>query len=148
MTSYCTYAEIVALTGTTFPQATVESFIAAADRRVNAKLKARGYAANYSAEELVTAGIALTKVNLITRCRLDGSFPSSLTIPNGPTLSDNKDNMIKQLEAEADEQIQNYIQYSSSATGSQFEEAARSDANAEYRLDQSDPVEYPDTETI
>lgn len=106
--SYCTYADIVAHTGTELQQAVVEALIADADRRINARLRAGGIVPMSTADELTAASIALTTAAVITRQRIDGSSPSSVSV-GGASMSDNKDALVAQLTREAEELLTSYI---------------------------------------
>lgn len=106
--SYCTYADIVARSGTELAQSIVEALIADADRNIRARLKQHGIAAPAEADELTTASIALTMSRLVTRLRMDGTRPSSVTI-GGISQSDSNDNIVQQHEREADSAIAAFI---------------------------------------
>lgn len=106
--SYCTYADIVAHTGTELQQAVVEALIADADRRINVRLRAGGIVPMGTADELTAASIALTTAAVITRQRIDGSSPSSVSV-GGASMSDDKDALVAQLTREAEELLTSYI---------------------------------------
>ena len=111
MTSYCTYAEVLAMTGTAYPQVTVEAIIVFADRDLNAMLKAKGYAADYADDDLKEAGLNLAMSRVLTRMRMDGTKPASLSM-GGLSMSDNIDTAIKELEARAWQLVEEHIAYS------------------------------------
>lgn len=111
--SYCTYADVVAHTGTELAQPIVETLIADADRDIRARLKRAGVPAPEASDELTTASIALTASRLVTRLRLDGTRPSSLSV-GGLSMSDNNDNLTAQLLAEAERSIAAYVSNSMS----------------------------------
>lgn len=128
MTSYCTYAEVVALSGTVYPQATVEALIVFADRDLNAMLKANGYAAAYTDDDLKEAGLNLAMARLLTRMRMDGTKPNSLTLPGGLSMSDSIDKAIEGHRQVAIEKVQNYADSHLSSGGtSGYERADRAD---------------------
>lgn len=94
MTSYCTYAEVLAMTGTAYPQVTVEAIIVLADKELNAMLAAKGIAAAYTDTGLQEAGLNLTMARVLTRMRMDGTKPNTLTL-GGLTMSDSVDKAIE-----------------------------------------------------
>jgi len=127
MTSYCTYAEVLAMTGTAYPQVTVEAIIVFADRDLNAMLKAKGYAADYADDDLKEAGLNLTLARMFTRMRLDGTKPGSLSM-GGLTMSDSIDKAIEGHRQVAMEKVQNYADAHLSSGGtSGYERADRAD---------------------
>ena len=75
--AYCTYAEILALTGTALPQATVESLIALSDLEVDTYCEQAGVTASGTDPAIRTAAIALAVVRVLTRYRMDGTKESS-----------------------------------------------------------------------
>lgn len=133
MTAYCTYADIVAHTGTELPQATVEALIVDADRRINARLRANGIAPLGTADELVSASIALTKAGLITRLRIDGTGPSSQSV-GGASTNDNKDNIVAQLKQEAELSVSAYIAGIKGGDGSEFDPTRADTEMSEFRM--------------
>lgn len=106
--SYCTYADIVAHTGTELAQPIVEALIADADRRINARLRASGIVPLGTDERLVSASISFTTAAIVTRGRLDGTAPSSQSV-GGASASDNKDSLAAQLKAEGEQAVSDYI---------------------------------------
>lgn len=106
--SYCTYADIVAHTGTELAQSIVEALIADADRRINARLRAGGITPIGTDERLVSASISFTSAAIVTRGRLDGTAPSSQSV-GGASVSDNKDSLAAQLKAEGEQAVSDYI---------------------------------------
>ena len=136
MTAYCTYAEVLAMSGTVYPQATVEALIVFADRDLNARLKAKGHAADYADDDLKEAGLNLAMVRLATRMRMDNTKPNSLSLPGGLTMSDSVDKMIEGYQAKAAEKVQNYVEAHTSS-GSGYERADRVDQDMiDLRLNQ------------
>jgi len=128
MTSYCTYAEVLAMTGTTYPQVTVEAIITLADKELNARLAAKGLAAAYTDVGLQEAGLNLTLVRLFIRMRLDGTKTKSLTLGKEFSISDDIDTAIEGHQAVAASLIQAYVDSQTSSGGSSgYESATRSD---------------------
>lgn len=129
MTSYCTYAEVLAMTGTAYPQATVEAIIVLADKELNAMLAAKGIAAAYTDTGLQEAGLNLTMARVLTRMRMDGTKPNTLTL-GGLTMSDSIDKAIEGHRAVAMQLVQAYIDaHTASGGASGYERADRSDAD-------------------
>lgn len=106
--AYCTYADVLAHTGTDLVQATVEALINDSDRRIKAILKANGLTAPTSDDTLTSASIAFTKAQVLMRKRLDGSRPSSISV-GGVSRSDTNDKMIDTLEGEGIALIAQYL---------------------------------------
>lgn len=75
--SYTTYAEILAMTGTTLPQVTVESLITLSDLEIDAYCTRAGVSASSTDPAIRTAGVNLAIVNVLTRMRMDGTKESS-----------------------------------------------------------------------
>ena len=143
MTSYCTYAEVLAMTGTAYPQATVEAIIVLADKELNARLSALGHAAAYTDVGLQEAGLNLTLARLLTRMRMDGTKPASLSM-GGLTMSDSIDKAIEGHRAAADALIAAYADANRSSGGvSGYERADRADQDMiDLRLNQMDLPTY------
>lgn len=129
MTSYCSYAEVLVMTGTDYPQATVEAIIVLADKELNAMLAAKGIAAAYTDIGLQEAGLNLTMARVLTRMRMDGTKPASLSI-GGLSMSDSIDKAIEGHRTVAAQMAQAYIDAHTSSGGSSgYERAGRSDAD-------------------
>ena len=143
MTSYCTYAEVLAMTGTAYPQATVEAIIVLADKELNARLAAKGFSAAYTDTGLQEAGLNLTLARLLTRMRMDGTKPGSLSM-GGLTMSDSIDKAIEGHRAAADVLISAYADaHLSSGGDSGYERADRADQDmTDLRLNQMDVPTY------
>ena len=143
MTSYCTYAEVLAMTGTAYPQVTVEAIIVLADKELNARLAALGHAAAYTDVGLQEAGLNLALARLLTRMRMDGTKPGSLSM-GGLTMSDSIDKAIEGHRAAADTLIAAYVDANRSSGGvSGYERADRVDQDlTELRLNQMDVPTY------
>ncbi len=78
--SLCTTDELIALTGTTYPTATLTAIIAQADRTVKSWLSFAGLSLPDSDDDLKTASLNLSICGLLTRMRLDGTKPSQIRI--------------------------------------------------------------------
>lgn len=143
MTSYCTYAEVLAMTGTAYPQVTVEAMIVLADKELNARLAAKGFTAAYTDMGLQEAGLNLTLARLLTRMRMDGTKPGSLSM-GGLTMSDSIDKAIEGHRAAADVLISAYADAHLSSGGSSgYERADRADQDmTDLRLNQMDVPTY------
>jgi hypothetical protein len=139
MTSYCTYVEVLAMSGTAYPQATVEAIILLADKELNAKLASKGYSSDYTNAGLQEAGLNLTLVRLFTRMRMDGTKPDSLSFGrSGLTMSDSIDKAIEGHQSKADELLMAYADANRSSGGaSGYERSDRVDQDmVELQLDQ------------
>jgi predicted acyl esterase len=137
MTSYCTYAEVLAMTGTAYPQATVEAIIVLADKELNAMLAAKGFAAAYADIGLQEAGLNLALARLLIRMRMDGTKPDMLAV-GGLTMKDSVDAAIAGHRAAADVLISAYADAHLSSGGvSGYERADRTDQDlTDLRLNQ------------
>lgn len=140
--AFCTYADVLAHTGTDLIQATVEALIADSDRRIKGMLKSKGLTAPTSDDTLTSASIALTKAKVLMRKRLDGSRPNSISV-GGVSRSDSNDTIVRALEDEGLELVTSYIKEQLEASGAASEAAERSDSDmSELRLDQYVPYVY------
>jgi hypothetical protein len=146
--SYCTYAEVVAGTGTTLAQATVESLITYADAMIDSWLDEWDVTGSASSR-LKVACILLTQAFLMRRRRLDGTQPNSLTIGE-MSSSDNNDRAILDLEDRAKSIVDIYIR---KTLGLPYKETdatidkmvVRADhAMSAFKLDQNTVPEYHD----
>jgi hypothetical protein len=113
--AYTTYAEIVILTGTTYPQATIEGIITKADAIVD------GWLADFNAvgtahAMLASASADVAKAILLERMAFDNSKPNSLTIGEF-SASDNTDRKIETLMARAKETVKNWVTKNYNTTG-------------------------------
>jgi hypothetical protein len=108
---YTTYAEVLALSGTALPQATVESMIAAADRDVNTYCAAQGVSVDATNSAIVSASINYTMAYILTRGRMDGTREvTSLDYTDKTPI----DNAIKTYRDTADELLQRYCKAAAS----------------------------------
>lgn len=105
---YCTYEDVVAHTNTELDRAVIEALIAAADRRIDARLRVASLAPEPS-DDLAAASLALTISAIVTRQRIDGSAPSSVSV-GGASVNEDKGAMVRQLHDEAERIIETYIE--------------------------------------
>lgn len=126
------------MTGTAYPQATVEAIIVLADKELNAMLAAKGFAAAYADIGLQEAGLNLALARLLTRMRMDGTKPTSLSLPNGLTMSDSVDKAIEGHQRKAESLVYAYADARRSSGGiSGTERADRTDQDlTDLRLNQ------------
>lgn len=135
--SYCTYAEILARSGTTLPQETVEQFIEDADGEIDARLVAEGYSADESDKGLKSAAKELVLSMIVTRRRLDGSQPASVSTGSF-SRSDSPDQAIAAHKAKADSLITAYIDAKKRAASANAVAVEREDVDLrEFHLDKS-----------
>lgn len=107
--SYCSTAELVSATGATYETAVLQALIDRADRQIKAKLNAARVSG--SGDAIKEASLSLSISMLLTRMRMDGAKPASLSV-GGLSMSDNIDQAIKELEARAWELVQDHIAFS------------------------------------
>ena len=96
-------------TGSAYTTAELQAFIDRADRQINAKLNAARVSGSGNA--IKEASLCLSTAMLLTRMRMDGSKPASLSV-NGLSMSDNIDQAIKTYESRAWELVNEHIAYS------------------------------------
>ena len=106
--SYCSTAELVSATGATYETAVLQALIDRADRQINAKLNAARVGGSGNAVK--EASLCLSTAMLLTRMRMDGAKPASLSV-GGLSMSDNIDQAIKTYEARAWELVNEHIAY-------------------------------------
>ena len=107
--SYCTTAELIFATGAKYDVVTLQALIDRADRQINAKLQANRVSA--SGDAIKEASLDLSISMMLTRMRMDGVKPASLSLGGTLSMSDNIDEAIKQLEARAWNLIDDFIAY-------------------------------------
>jgi hypothetical protein len=112
--AYCVYVEIKSLTGTELDSAVIEEIIEQADNEINALIYASGLTPPTSDSILKAASEKLSVIGIITRHRMDGTMPSSLSL-GGLSMSDNLDAAIKDLRTSANVLVQSYITKNSTA---------------------------------
>ncbi len=108
--SYCTTAELVSATGSKYDTAVLQALIDRADRQINAKLNAARVSG--SGDAIKEASLSLSTSMLLTRMRMDGTKPSSLSMGGTLTMSDNVDEAIANLETRAWQLVEEHISYS------------------------------------
>jgi hypothetical protein len=110
--AYCTYTELTQLTGSALSQSVLEAIIAQADREIDGILVKENLSG--SATGLIkAASLELSIAGVITRHRMDGTMPSSITL-GGLTMADNLDAQISQHRSNGLMYVQNYIDENSS----------------------------------
>lgn len=114
MATYCTTAELAALTGSTLDATTVLApIIEQAEREIDTRL-AKFSLSGSSASGIKAACLKLSIAGLLTRYRLDGTQPASIKMGDY-TSSDNIDQAIAKLTADAWELVDDYIQANANA---------------------------------
>lgn len=135
--SYCSYAEILARSGTTLPMETIEGMISDANEEINARLEAVGIASDESDKGLRSAAKELVLAMLFTRRRLDGSQPASVSTGSF-SRSDSVDQAIAAHNAKADSLITAYIDARKHLASASTEPIEREDVDlTEFHLDKS-----------
>ena len=111
--AYCAYTDIQNLTGTTLSQSIIEAIIDQSDREIDGILSKADLSG--SATGLIKAvSIELSIAGIITRHRMDGTMPSSITL-GGLTMADNLDAAVNYHRQIALKYVQDYIDASSTA---------------------------------
>lgn len=105
--TYCTVDEVKNLTGTDLSDAIVESVIEQSDREIDAILRANGISGG-NANDLKAASTKLSIAGVMTRHRMDGTQPSSLSIGDIST-SDDINAAIAELKEQAYQMIRSII---------------------------------------
>lgn len=77
MTGYCTTAQLVSLTGTNLPSATVQAIIDQGGREIDAYLAPYGITVSASVDAAITANIKLSQAELYNLQRIDVDHPFS-----------------------------------------------------------------------
>lgn len=105
---YCTYAEILAETGTTLSSTTVDAIISRAERKTRAYLASKGCTPVANDDTLKEAVILLTNAYLVKRMALDGSRPNQISLGD-MSMSSNTDREYDALQAEWKEMCDIYV---------------------------------------
>jgi hypothetical protein len=113
--SYCLYVEVASLTGTELAAATLDEIIAQADNEIDAQLYAAGLSPPGADSMLKAASLKLSTVGVMTRHRMDGTQPGSLSIGEF-SMGDNIDAAIASLRDGAKQLVDNYIAKAKTAT--------------------------------
>lgn len=109
MATYCTTAELAALTGSTLDATTILApIIEQAEREIDTKL-AKFSLSGSTADGIKSACLKLSIAGLLTRYRLDGTQPASIKMGDYSS-SDNIDQAIAKLTADAWELVDDYVQ--------------------------------------
>ena len=77
--AYCAYTDVQSLTGSALSQAILEAIIDQADRTIDAKLRIAGITGANPAD-LKAASLEYSIAGLLTRYRMDGTKPASLSV--------------------------------------------------------------------
>jgi hypothetical protein len=107
--SYCTPAELVLATGSTYSTDVLQALIDRADRQINARLLAARVSGSGNAVK--EASLSLSISMLLTRMRMDGSKISTTSIDGTMNLTENVDAAIAGYEKRAWQLLDNYIAY-------------------------------------
>lgn len=105
--AYCAYTDIQNTTGTTLSQTIIEAVIAQADREIDGLLSKAGLSGGGTGL-IKAASIEFSIAGIITRHRMDGTMPSSITL-GGLSMSDNLDALISLHRANGMRFVQDYI---------------------------------------
>ena len=111
---YCIYPELVNLTGSELTVNELNEIIVQADSEIDGLLYAAGLTPPGSDSILKAASLKLSIAGVVTRHRMDGTQPSSLSI-GGLSLSDNLDGAITELRNGAKSLIDAYIRKATAA---------------------------------
>lgn len=112
--AYCIYPELVNLTGSELTVNELDEIIVQADSEIDACLYEAGLTPPGSDSILKAASLKLSIAGVVTRHRMDGTQPSSLSI-GGLSLSDNLDGAITELRNGAKSLIDAYIRKATAA---------------------------------
>lgn len=113
--AYCIYLELKNLTGTELATDILDDIIAQADNEINSTLLASGISPPGANNMLKAASLKLSMIGVMTRHRMDGTQPGSLSLGD-ITLSDDINGAIAQLRSEARILINNYIVSNNAST--------------------------------
>jgi hypothetical protein len=105
--AYCTYTELAQLTGTALSQSILEAIIAQSDREIDGIL-AKNNLSGSATGLIKAASLEFSIAGVITRHRMDGTMPSSITL-GGLTMSDNLDAQISQHRSNGQMYVQSFI---------------------------------------
>jgi len=112
--AYCIYPELVNLTGSELTVNELDEIIVQADSEIDACLYEAGLTPPGSDSILKAASLKLSIAGVVTRHRMDGTQPGSLSI-GGLSLSDNLDGAITELRNGAKSLIDAYIRKATAA---------------------------------
>ena len=105
---YVTVDELVSATGTAMQRIPLARMCERVSRHISSRLNRAGLSNDYTADALRTAALDLAVVDLLTRYRMDGTKPPSLTLGQF-SMSDDIDAAIAGLKDEAADLIQDHI---------------------------------------
>lgn len=105
--AYSLYTELANLTGSSLAQAVLEAIIAQSDRAIDAKLRIAGISGG-NTNDLKAASLEYSIAGVLTRYRLDGTKPASLSM-GGLSMSDNIDAAIDEHIRKGDEIVDGII---------------------------------------
>ena len=106
---YCSIEDVQNMTDTELSRVNLGIIVEDATKRVMSKLLLYGISGG-SGDQISAATLNLALVGVLTRYRIDGTKPASVTV-DGKSSSDNVDQNIATLEARADQLIQDYVKY-------------------------------------
>ncbi len=106
---YCSTAELIAATGSTYDTTTLLALIDRADRQIDARLLAARVPAGGDAVK--EASLCLSISMLLTRMRMDGTKTASTSMDGTMGMSENIDTAIAGYEKRAWQLLDNYIAY-------------------------------------
>lgn len=113
--TYCTTAELVLLTGSALPTATLTAIIEQGDREIDAYLAPYGVGADASACK--SASLELAKAGILDRMRLDGTQPDQST-EGDYSQTVQIESAIKRHRAAAFDLLDRYVSAASAASAS------------------------------
>lgn len=118
MTNYCTVDDVLDLTGTQLEEATIESLIIKADKKVRAILKRAGLDSNIVtvSDEINMASAHFASSLVLRRSMVDGLLPASQST-DGLSASVNVPDSIAFHESEGQQCMQDYFLSIGKATG-------------------------------
>lgn len=113
--TYCTTAELVLLTGSALPTATLTAIVEQGDREIDTYLAPYGVAADASACK--SASLELAKAGILDRMRLDGTQPDQST-EGDYSQTVQIESAIKRHRAAAFDLLDRYVSAASAASAS------------------------------
>ncbi len=106
--SLASRTELAALTGSSLDDAILQEILDQADREISARLALAEISAPSANDTLKAASLNLSIAGVLTRTRLDGSHPSSISVGD-ISVSDNLDTAILEFKTRSNELIDSYI---------------------------------------
>lgn len=107
--SFCTVDELIAATGTNYPELTLQALIDRADRQIISRLNAARVPAG--GNSIKEASLSLSISMLLTRMRMDGTKTASTSLDGTSNVADNIDAAIAQYERRAWQLVDEHIAY-------------------------------------